>query len=842
MKIRLPIFACWLSLVLASSLAGAAPEASEAAQPRPDARLTPPLMDARTQVVLDAALQRRGQARVIVGLRSSSAYSQTAAGRPAVPQDSAAHRAEVARLQDGVLRALANPRGVRRFSNFSYLALTVDAVELDSILRMPDVVSVREDGLLTPNLDRSVPQIGADAAWAAGYRGAGQVVAIMDSGVDAGHPALTGKVVAEACFSTTVAAYSSVSVCPAGSNPGGADRQFGAGAAAPCGVNGCDHGTHVAGIATGDSGNRSGVAPLAQLYGVQVFSRFNDSSQCGSQGTPCILSYFSDLLAGLDWVYSQRDEHAIASVNMSLGGGGYTTQTECDAVYPSLTSAIATLRAAGIAAAVSSGNSGYTNRIGHPGCISDAISVGAVNASDGVASFSNSASWLDLLAPGTSIDAPVPGTGFGRKDGTSMAAPHVAGAFAILRSAGATGSVDELLAALRSTGAPVLDGRNQVTTPRIQVNEAVIELVGGGPSSADFVLIPGQLETGQYGNRWGSDQNEVEVIAAFQNTGADFELTVTGHDIDFNDEISVYLNDTRIGFLSKGPNNQLNAGDTFPIPASAQRTGENEISFRERTPGWIWGVTNLMLAEPPPPNPSGVDVVLVPGVQDNGRYGNRWGSDQNEVEVVVAFQNTGADFGLNVTGHDIDFSNEISVHLNGQQIGFLSKGPNNQLNGGDTFPIPASIQQTGENRVVFRERTPGWIWGVTNLLLSEPPPPGPADLTLVPGVLDTGQYGYRWGNNAHREEFTVAFQSTGANFELQLTAYDMDFNDEISVFLNGDQIGYLSKGPNNALNGGDSFPIPATLQNSGENRVVFRQRSPGWIWGVTQLRLVNTGN
>lgn len=235
-------------------------------------------------------------------------------------------------------------------------------------------------------------------------------------------------------------------------------------------------------------------------------------------------------------------------------------------------------------------------------------------------------------------------------------------------------------------------------------------------------------------------------------------------------------------------------------------------------------------------------MVLQPGVPDNGRYGNRWGTDQNEVEVVVAFQKTGADFELDVTGHDIDFNDEISVHLNGVRIGYLSKGPNNLLNGGDTFPIPASIQQTGENRVVFRERMPGWIWGVTNLLLSEPPPPEPADLTLVPGVLDTGQYGYRWGNNAHREEFTVAFQSTGANFELRLVAFDMDFNDEISVFLNGNQIGYLSKGPNNALTGGDSFPIPATLQNSGENRVVFRQRSPGWIWGVTQLRLVDTGN
>lgn len=74
---------------------------------------------------------------------------------------------------------------------------------------------------------------------------------------------------------------------------------------------------------------------------------------------------------------------------------------------------------------------------------------------------------------------------------------------------------------------------------------------------------------------------------------------------------------------------------------------------------------------------------------------------------------------------------------------------------------------------------------------------------------------------------------------LRLTASN---DSEISVFLNGNQIGYLSRGPNDALNGGDTFPLPASLQDSGENRIVFRQRSPGWIWGVTQLLLSDTGN
>jgi hypothetical protein len=52
-----------------------------------------------------------------------------------------------------------------------------------------------------------------------------------------------------------------------------------------------------------------------------------------------------------------------------------------------------------------------------------------------------------------------------------------------------------------------------------------------------------------------------------------------------------------LGYLSKGPNNGLNAGDSFAIPAGAQNPGENRIKFVLKTSGWTWGVTNLLLAE-----------------------------------------------------------------------------------------------------------------------------------------------------------------------------------------------------------------------------------------------------
>ncbi|MCB1925918.1 MAG: hypothetical protein KDJ27_19635, partial [Gammaproteobacteria bacterium] len=78
---------------------------------------------------------------------------------------------------------------------------------------------------------------------------------------------------------------------------------------------------------------------------------------------------------------------------------------------------------------------------------------------------------------------------------------------------------------------------------------------------------------------------------------------------------------------------------------------------------------------------------------------------------------TGDSLSLSVDGYDVDYADEVSVWLNGALLGYLSKGPNNALNGGDTFALTPSLLVTGSNLVEFRQRTQGYIWGVTSLLL-----------------------------------------------------------------------------------------------------------------------------
>ncbi len=443
---------------------------------------------------LEAGLMSKAQSgdpvRVIIRLNTSMPDSGSSVG-----PEGEAFRSAISNTQQEVLAAISAARansgqsgansavkGVKRFRYHPLLALEADAATLQQLSTDPRVVDVMEDVADPPNLAQTIPLIGADNAFnmGTGYTGNGWAVAILDTGVDKTHNFLAGKVVSEACYSTT--GGNSVSVCP-----GGVQATTAVGSGVNCDVNNptlsvsaCNHGTHVAGIAAGNGASFTGVAKDADIIAIQVFSRFDSASTCSPRPAPCVLSYSSDQIMGLERVLALSNTFNIAAANMSLGGGGSSTPCDTNSRKP----AIDNLRAAGIATAISSGNGGSSTTIGSPACISTAISVGSTTKSDSVSSFSNSANFLSLLAPGSSIQSSVPPVnGFSFFSGTSMAAPHVAGTWAIMKQARPAASVTEILTALQTTGVPVLDNRNGLTHPRIQVDEALLSLL---PERNDF--------------------------------------------------------------------------------------------------------------------------------------------------------------------------------------------------------------------------------------------------------------------------------------------------------------------------------------------------------------------
>ena len=180
------------------------------------------------------------------------------------------------------------------------MAMGVSPDALSALMNNPNVASVTEDTLSKPTLAQSVPFINGDDVISDGYDGSGWAVAVLDTGVRKTHVDLdNGKVVSEACYGTTDSTYSSVNLCPNGS-----DAQVCSGAGVNCSVSisGCSHGTHVAGIAAGDNG----VAPGANIIALQVFSRFDNADICGS-ADPCVLSFSSDQILALERVHALRN-------------------------------------------------------------------------------------------------------------------------------------------------------------------------------------------------------------------------------------------------------------------------------------------------------------------------------------------------------------------------------------------------------------------------------------------------------------------------------------------------------------------------------------------------------
>ncbi|MER6218663.1 S8 family serine peptidase [Streptomyces sp. NPDC001674] len=196
------------------------------------------------------------------------------------------------------------------------------------------------------------------------------------------------------------------------------------------------HGTHVAGTVGGAT---YGVAKGVSLVGVKVADCHGDAR-------------LSHILRGLDWVVKDATRAGLplrpAVANMSLGGSRSR----------SIDAAVVRTAAYGITVTVAAGNEGRDACAGSPSHVPQAITVAATDASDRHPSFSNYGPCVALSAPGVSVVSAWKGsaTALARATGTSMAAPHVAGAAALLLAAGTAHSPEQVRAALLRDAAPDL--------------------------------------------------------------------------------------------------------------------------------------------------------------------------------------------------------------------------------------------------------------------------------------------------------------------------------------------------------------------------------------------------
>ncbi len=499
------------SAVFLAVAAGIPAEVAAANTAAPSATLSLKSPDAAD---IATALADRGEVRVLVQ------FASTVTGRVAPDPDAiAAAKATIDAGIDAILvdhfgTATALPAGASllRMLIRPIFAITVSPADLYGLVDDPRITRIWLDRVARPALDDTVPLVGMTDAYTLGGTGSDYAIAILDTGFQLNHEFLaSGKIILQHCFSENSSGdFMTKSLCPNG-DPEDTSADSIITECYDGSINLCAHGTVVAGVAAGFNTNRgsdepaNGVARDAKIIAVQIFARVYSTGIC--DGAPsCILTSYSREMAALEWVYSQAASLPggvqLAAVNLSIGSDYGTSTSVCDSSVDSTTIALKAdmdnLRAIGVPTVVSTGNDYSKDRISYPACISSAVAVAASTKDDHVAAYTNIASPVALLAPGgydaystsdtKNVHSPYPSstsvTDYEYIAGTSLAAAHVSGAFAALRSAcgsditaDATG-VGQMLTALESTGVSITDDRfgGSVTKPRIQVDDAINSL------------------------------------------------------------------------------------------------------------------------------------------------------------------------------------------------------------------------------------------------------------------------------------------------------------------------------------------------------------------------------
>lgn len=391
----------------------------------------------------------------------------------------------------------------------------------------PEPVEKRE---LVPQKDHEytygLEQINAPEVWERfDTKGEGTSVAVLDTGIDASHPAID---LPEDNWAFFDAEGKEVDSDPFDPN---------------------DHGTHTSGTVSGkapedDDVPQFGVAPETELYHAKVLD---------NGGT------WAQIVAGMQWAV----ENGVDVINMSLGGSG---------IRPSWIEPVQNVVRAGTVLVASSGNSG-PNTSGSPGDVYEAFAIGASDSDRKVASFSSgrriktedwNAWWLtqdwplnyyvpDVSAPGVDVLSSVPGGEYAMFNGTSMAAPHVAGATALLISALKQDQdlgVEDVKAAFEETA---IHGEGPDATPGPRYGEGIIDALSAITAQSDDNVVEGTVT-------YDGEPLEGAVVRTDYGTRAE---------TDENGEFSLYLGDgewtlsvDEFGFSSDDVTVDVSGGET----------------------------------------------------------------------------------------------------------------------------------------------------------------------------------------------------------------------------------------------------------------------------------------
>ncbi len=421
------------------------------------------------------------------------------------------NRLGAAVLSAGCSPISARAQSVRVPTSAAVVGVVLNACELAALRTLPEIESIVEEVTLSHQLS-AIDQAVIDSyngveAWpaqiggqAVNFSGANRLVAVLDTGTEANHSALNGRVVQGTCFSTRLAPAPSVNqmgFCPnqqaqdlLSANAGQPCTQVLPAGSSAANVGACGHGTAMAGAAAMGSvlnQTEGGIAKSASILPVQVFRLVNGGVTAGG----------TDILMALDWVAAQAELRRqnnlppIVAVNMSLGGGSYAQSCDNAPGMRPFVNVMNRLKNAQVLTMVATGNEGLRGSIAFPACISTAVKVGASTlGAQGVAAFSNVSNLVDIFAIGGPYNLPIPGQSWNASlRGTSPATALVSGAVAALSTAAPNASATQIQQAL-TTGSNLTVTGFDVTKPGLHITSAARTLLNLPPEPPIDPVVP----------------------------------------------------------------------------------------------------------------------------------------------------------------------------------------------------------------------------------------------------------------------------------------------------------------------------------------------------------------
>ncbi len=327
----------------------------------------------------------------------------------------------------------------------------LNKTKLAKLLASGIVESISYDYIIRAMLQESTNIVNATSSWlvrlnGTNITGEGETICLLDTGVNFSHPDLQGKNVTCVidCLNVTRGCIENCSL---------ADDN--------------GHGTHVAGIIAAN-GTIKGVAPGAKLIAMKILNATGEGQ-------------ISNAKIAIDWCVTHASQYNITVISMSLGTPEALFDNYCDSNFPDLTNEINTAIANNISIIAATGNNGNYTHIVAPACIENVTAVGAGTKNDMIWPQSNRNNITDLLAPGENINSTASTGSYDLKNGTSMATPHVAGAFALLHQfyrlqKNASIEPQQAEQALKENGKTIYDPDSGLNFSRIDIFSALVSL------------------------------------------------------------------------------------------------------------------------------------------------------------------------------------------------------------------------------------------------------------------------------------------------------------------------------------------------------------------------------